>query len=376
MRRFTRERLILLTAHFFFFLNFSELILLPKYFQHIGISPSKIGMLMGAFSISVLTSLPVAGIVSERISRKALFITGAALMALPGALYGCFSDRLSALFLLRVLQGIGFSCAFGIIGAMVAQGADTAERKYLLGILTLVGISTHALGPVLGEYLIGRYGFHAFFLSATVLGMAASGLGFLLPPHVLGSFQRIHAMKFIPWISASSVVLGVIFGSVAVFLPPYLLTRGVMNSSLFFIPFVLGSLFMWTIIYPLIRAWPETTLRIASSVLLVLLLACIHLADAMYVFVFLSLLFGIGYGYLYPCLNACLIEANPASEGLANALFVWCFNLGMLIASVGFGFLCEKAGYETAFRMVAFLGFLCMIVTGMWGRKRAVSQEM
>ena len=120
MRRFTRERLILLTAHFFFFLNFSELILLPKYFQHIGISPSKIGMLMGAFSISVLTALPVAGIVSERISRKALFITGAALMALPGALYGCFSDRLSALFLLRVLQGIGFSCAFGIIGAMVA----------------------------------------------------------------------------------------------------------------------------------------------------------------------------------------------------------------------------------------------------------------
>jgi len=374
--RFTRERLILLSAHFFFFLNFSELILLPKYFQHIGISPSKIGLLMGAFSISVITALPVAGILSERISRKTLFVAGAALMALPGAFYGCFSERLSALFLLRVLQGIGFSCAFGIIGAMVAQGADSAERKYLLGILTLVGITTHALGPVLGEYLIGRHGFHAFFLSATVLGMAASGLGFLLPSHVLGSFQRIHAMKFVPLISASSVVLGVIFGSVAIFLPPFLLTRGVMNSSLFFIPFVLGSLFMWTLIYPLIRAWPETVLRIASSVLLVLMLACIHLVDAVYVLVFLSLLFGIGYGYLYPCLNASLIEANPASEGLANALFVWSFNLGMLIASVGFGFLCEKAGYETAFRMVAFLGFLCMLVTGLWGRKRAVSQEL
>jgi MFS family permease len=374
--RFNRERLILLIAHFFFFLNFSELILLPKYFQHIGISPSKIGLLMGAFSISVITALPMAGIISERIPRKTLFIAGAALMALPGAWYVFFSDRLSALFLLRVLQGIGFSCAFGIIGAMVAQGADTAERKYLLGILTLVGISTHALGPVLGEYLIGRYGFHVFFLSATVLGMVASGLGFLLPSHVLGSFQRIHSMKFIPWISASSVVLGVIFGSVAVFLPPYLLTRGVMNSSFFFIPFVFGSLFMWTIIYPLIRAWPETIVRIASSVLLVLLLACIHMVDAMYLFVFLSLLFGIGYGYLYPCLNACLIEANPASEGLANALFVWCFNVGMLIASVGFGFLCEKAGYETAFRIIAFLGFICMIVTGLWGRKRTVSQEI
>ena len=376
MSRFNRERLILLIAHFFFFLNFSELILLPKYFQHIGISPSKIGLLMGAFSISVITALPMAGIISERIPRKTLFIAGAALMALPGAWYVFFSDRLSALFLLRVLQGIGFSCAFGIIGAMVAQGADTAERKYLLGILTLVGISTHALGPVLGEYLIGRYGFHVFFLSATVLGMVASGLGFLLPSHVLGSFQRIHSMKFIPWISASSVVLGVIFGSVAVFLPPYLLTRGVMNSSFFFIPFVFGSLFMWTIIYPLIRAWPETIVRIASSVLLVLLLACIHMVDAMYLFVFLSLLFGIGYGYLYPCLNACLIEANPASEGLANALFVWCFNVGMLIASVGFGFLCEKAGYETAFRIIAFLGFICMIVTGLWGRKRTVSQEI
>lgn len=358
--RFTRERVILLAAHFFFFLNFSELILLPKYFAHLGLHPFRIGILMGSFSLSVLLALPVAGLVSERMPRKFLFIAGAALMAFPSALYMGLHDSFNALVLLRILQGAGFSCTFGIIGAMVSRGADARERKHLLGILTVVGISTHALGPALGEHMIGRYGFGLFFSSAAAFGLAAFAAGFLLPHETAGQAVNRDGFHAPGDITALSVILGVIFGSAVIFLPLHLAGVGVNDSSLFFIPFVMGSFLMWTLLHRFIRTWSDTAAMIVSSALIALPLACMAWAGGVFALMAMSLAFGVGYGYLYPALNAALIDANPASQGRANAMFVWSFNLGMLGASLGFGYVSEITGYAGAFAGLAFLGFACM----------------
>jgi predicted MFS family arabinose efflux permease len=290
-------------------------------------------------------------------------------MAFPSALYPHLSGSLGALFLLRVIQGIGFSCAFGIIGAMVARGAGDTGRRRLLGMLTVVGISTHALGPALGEYLIAVPGFPTFFTSAAAFGLVACALGFLLPPHAPGGFQGLGRLDLSPRTAFSSVMLGVVFGAVVVFLPPYLLTRGVQNSSPFFIAFVLGSLATWTVLNRFVRSLGEIPLRLAASTLLAAILLFIHAAGEPASLVLLSIAFGIGYGYLYPALNAGLIQANPEAEGLANALFVWSFNLGMLVVSAGFGFLSEWTGYESAFRTVACLWFVCLATAALWRRK-------
>ncbi len=369
--RFTRERIILLAAHFFFFLNFSELILLPKYFAHLGLHPFRIGVLMGSFSLSVLMALPVAGLVSERMPRKFLFIAGAALMAFPSALYMGFHKSFSALVILRILQGIGFSCTFGIIGAMVSRGADARERKYLLGILTVVGISTHALGPALGEHMIGRYGYGMFFSSAAAFGLAAFAAGFLLAHEKDGQAVNRDGFHAPPDTTALSVILGVVFGSVVVFLPLHLAGVGVTDSSLFFVPFVMGSFLMWTLIHRFIRSWSDAAARIASSALVALPLACMAWAGGVFALMALSLAFGVGYGYLYPALNAAFINANPASQGRANALFVWAFNLGMFAASLGFGYVSELTGYAGAFAWLAYLGFACMAMAIFWGRRIA-----
>lgn len=374
MRRFTRERIILLCAQFFFFLNFSELILLPKYFQSVGLGPALTGMLMGAFSVSVLAALPLAGLMADRRSKKALFLAGAAFMALPSALYMPCADMTGALVVLRIMQGAGFACTFGIIGAMIGRDANGQDRKYLLGVLTVVGISTHALGPAMGEYLIAGFGYDALFHSAAASGAAAFVLGILLPPHETVQAPKSAPFDRAPEIVFSSITLGVIFGAVVIFLPPYLAERGVMNSSRFFIPFVTGSLLMWTVLSPLVVKYRERAVRIVMFVLMLPLFACIGLMDSLAVLLFCSILFGIGYGYWYPTLNACLIEANPSAQGRANALFVWSFNFGMLLVSVGFGFACEHAGYEAAFQGTALLGCLCMAVAGMMmGRRLALN---
>lgn len=371
MARIHREHLVLYGAHFFFFLNFSELILLPKYFLSMGLKPSAIGLLMGAFSVSVLAGLPVAGLVSERVPRKALFMTGAVLMALPSALYGLLSESLLSLFLLRVCQGLGFSSAFGIIGAMVAEAGDGRDRKMLLGILTAVGISTHAIGPVLGEYLSGAYGYEALFISAAAFGAAALVTAMLLPGRgpagqrgTQGRLNPVLAVNF------SSMVLGVVFGSIIIFLPPFLLVQGIHDSSPFFLAFVGGSILVWAVLSRQVRVMSEKALWVAASILLALLPAFISWTDWVWALVLLSLVFGLGYGYLYPALNTAVIDANPTLKGVANSLFVWSFNLGMLMASVGFGFLCEAIGFVGAFQVVAAVGLVLLAGIDVRQRKR------
>lgn len=369
MARSNREYLILLGAHFFFFLNFSELILLPKYFLTAGQKPSTIGLLMGAFSVSVLASLPAAGLLSEKVPRKALFMAGTMLLALPTTLYTMFSGHLVGLYVLRILQGMGFSSAFGIIGAMVAAAGDPGERKRLLGILTVAGIMTHAIGPVLGELLIRLWGYHALFASAAAFGVVSFMLSCMLPSHGSGDQPGLAGLTMAPVLCAASMVLGAVFGSAIIFLPPFLMTRGVTDSSLFFLSFVLGSLLVWTVLYRKIRTLPGWALWATSSVLLALLLLFVPWAYRGGMFAGLSLLFGIGYGYLYPTLNASMIAANPGHQGVANAIFVWSFNVGMLVASVGLGFLCEAVGYGAAFQTVGVTGFCLIMVLGVTRNK-------
>ena len=43
-------------------------------------------------------------------------------------------------------------------------------------------------------------------------------------------------------------------------------------------------------------------------------------------------------------------------RGLANSIFVWSFNFGMLLASLGFGSISNALGYAQAFLVSGLLG--------------------
>jgi MFS family permease len=271
---------------------------------------------------------------------------------------------------LRILQGIGFSCAFGVAGAIVSDNTHESDDTYLLGILTVVGLLTQAIGPSFGEYLINTSGYRPLFQTATLFGLISLGLAFFLPSSESAGWRRIKKVHLISRSFFSTAILGIIFGSMVIFLPPYLMTQGVNNSSPFFIGFVFGGFLVWTVLYRVLKILNNHLVWIVMSLLLVLLLSFIRTAGSPAVLSVLALLCGIGYGYLYPTLNARMIEMNPSFKGIANSLFVWSFNIGMLLASVGFGFMCEYAGYETAFQATALVGFILMASTGFIGYKK------
>ena len=348
--------LALLIANFFFFLNFSQLMLLPKFIVHLGLSPANIGLIMGTFSVSVLIVLPLVGLMSEKIPKKTVFIFGAVLMCVSTPFYAYVEGLSAFILILRIIQGVGFSCAFGITAAMVFDIVRVSQRRYLLGILTVTNISTHAIGPALGEYVIRAYGFDHFFFSAAAFGVIACIAGFFLPgKKVIRERRPFSLRQAFPYV-VSTVILGIVFGSAVIFLPPYLMTMGITDSSFFFVAFVCGSLTVWAFLYKVLRLLGERIAWVITVILLLCLPAGVSWMNSILVLSILSLLFGMGYGYLYPTLNALTIDAYPRMRGMANSIFVWSFNFGMLLASLGFGSIAGALGYTQAFFLSGLLG--------------------
>ncbi|MBN2297485.1 MAG: MFS transporter [Deltaproteobacteria bacterium] len=356
--------LVLLIANFFFFLNFSQLMLLPKFIVHLGLGPSDIGLVMGVFSISVLIALPFAGMVSERIDKKKVFIFGTLLMSGATPLYMYVQTLGFPILLLRVIQGVGFSCAFGVTAAMVFEIVQASSGRYFLGVLTVFNISTHAIGPAFGEYMIRTAGFDMFFLSAAFFGLVACISGFFLPSVSSNEAKApINLRRAVPYMTATAV-LGIVFGSAVIFLPPYLMTAGITDSSFFFVAFVCGSLMVWAFLYKVLQRIGERISWIVSVVFLLMLPSGVSGLGSVPLLVLLSVLFGLGYGYLYPTLNALFInDICPGMKGLANSLFVWSFNLGMLLASFGFGRMSAALGYQQSFLVAALTGLILILFT-------------
>ncbi len=356
--------LVLLIANFFFFLNFSQLLLLPKFVVHLGLGPSDIGIVMGVFSIAVLISLPFAGMVSEKIGKKKVFILGTLLMSSATPVYMYVHSMGLPILLLRVIQGVGFSCAFGVTAALVFEIVQASSGRYFLGVLTVSNISTHAIGPAFGEYMIRTAGFDLYFVSAALFGVIACLSGFFLPRMTIRTARSpVHLSTALTHMTAT-VVLGMVFGSAAIFLPPYLMTAGIPDSSFFFVSFVCGSLMVWAFLYRILERIGERVSWIVSVVFLLVLPAGISGVASIPMLVLLSGLFGLGYGYLYPTLNALFIsDVYPGRKGLANSLFVWSFNLGMLLASFGFGRMSDALGYQQSFLLTAIIGLILILFT-------------
>lgn len=359
----------ILIANFFFFLNFSQLLLLPKFVTHLGLTPADIGLVMGTFSIAVLVALPLVGLLSERIQKKTVFIFGAGLMCGATPFYAYVQGMGAPIIILRVIQGVGFAGAFGITAAMVFDSTLASSRRYLLGILTASNISTHAIGPAFGEYVIRTSGFELFFFSAAFFGLVGCMAAFFLPATGVSREKKAFSIRQALPFMTSTVVLGMVFGAAVIFLPPYLLTEGISDSSFFFVAFVCGSLLVWGILYRVFRRIGERVAWCLSVMLLLSLPAGVPWLKDMELLGLLSVLFGMGYGYLYPTLNALFIDLYPGLRGIANSLFVWSFNLGMLVASLGFGSISAVFGYPRSFFLSAVSGLLLLFLLARMKRR-------
>ena len=145
--------------------------LLPLFARELGASPSLIGFVMGASTLTgVVVKLP-AGALSDIFGRRRLLLAGALVFATLPFTYLAASTLL-ALILLRFLHGSATAIFGPVASASLSDIAPPASRGAWLSTYSTAQGVGQALGPVLAGYLIAAGRFDLAFATAGVIGLA------------------------------------------------------------------------------------------------------------------------------------------------------------------------------------------------------------
>jgi MFS family permease len=90
-----------------------------------------------------------------------------------------------------------------------------------------------------------------------------------------------------------------------------------------------------------------------------------------------GMVYGLGYGILYPCANALVLHRTPAEhKGAVAGLLAACYNTGFIGFAFFVGPLIGKVGYIEAFKLLAYLVIIVVLVfalmekqPGIWLRR-------
>jgi len=149
--------------------------LMPIYLTELGASVTQVGMIFTIMSVVVLVMQVFGGWVSDSIGRLRSIAIGsvggilgfAAVLLAPT--WGWMLAALCVLQFPYALVGPSF-------GAFIAENSTKENRGKVYGITDTIFQITGVIGPPLGGFLVGRYGFKSMLLAAGILYAAAAVL--------------------------------------------------------------------------------------------------------------------------------------------------------------------------------------------------------
>jgi predicted MFS family arabinose efflux permease len=139
-----------------------------------------VGIAVGALAITALFLRPFSGRMSDRRGRRPLLIGGALLYAAATAAHAVAPDLLVMVGLrlaLGVAEALFFVAGFAALADLAPRGR-TGEALSLNSLSLYLGI---ALGPLIGQALLGLGGFTLAWLGAAALALLAALLATRIP---------------------------------------------------------------------------------------------------------------------------------------------------------------------------------------------------
>ena len=173
---YTRDALCLMGASFFFM--FSTMLVTPLingYSSALGAHEIFAGVVTGSMSIIALILRPLAGNLSDHISKYRLSVIGSVLIFI-GVVGYCISPTSQLLLLFRLVNGVGFVLATVCMTTWLSLVVPREHVGEAMGMYGLMNALAMAVAPAVGIALYNVIGYRETF----VLGAIAAVLVFFL----------------------------------------------------------------------------------------------------------------------------------------------------------------------------------------------------
>jgi MFS family permease len=346
----------------------------PLYAQSLGFSASSIGLLITVVTIASLALRPFLGGWLDRYSRKWIALIGTAIFAVA-TLWNGFAATLWLLILIKALQGVGFSAHTTSVSTMATDVLPEERMSEGIGYMGLTGSVSLAVAPAIALSLVGsgQYGsaynvaFAAGVFSLLTIGLfrgkpkAVAKADSLPKPAGIARFFEPAAFK--P--SAVMLLLGLCGAALTTFLSIFTLGRGFTTNqvSLYFtinaVTLALARLFGARVarIISLRRA------VLIATVLDVAAFTLIAFSTGVWTLWLAAALYGLGYGTIYPLLNALAITASPPHRrGTAMATFLTAMDIGIGFGASLWGVLVDLTSINVLYPLCAGISVLTYVL--------------
>ena len=341
--------------------SFSAFFLLPIYVLEQGGSQRDVGVTMGVFAMASALCRPWVSSMIDRIGRKRSYTLGSLLMVVSPLLYPLLeaplSDGYPLLLVLRMLHGIGLAICFTAVFTFMADILPPTRLNEGIGMFGISGLLGIALGPMLAEATLARFGFVGVFLVAAGLATIAllvhQPLRESSPPQAQDTrttfFRLLRREKYLV-VGLLSLLFGIGLAGTGNFVAPLAEERGLGFVSLYFTCYSAGAIAIRFIGGRLADEFGERTV-LPYSILLyiggVFLLIAVHSPFLLGVAGVLS---GIGHGLLFPLLNTMAVRDEPIGiRGKVTGIFTGGIDTGLFAGSLILGYIGDWFGLNTLF---------------------------
>jgi EmrB/QacA subfamily drug resistance transporter len=172
----TRQRWTLLAvcvATFMLLLDITIVnVALPAIAKDLKSSFSDLQWVIDAYALSLAALLLTAGVLADRLGRRAVFAGGLAVFTIASLLCGLSTSPL-LLELARALQGVGGAAMFATSLALLASSFQGPQRGTAFGIWGATTGAAVAIGPLIGGLLTEHIGWQSIFFINVPIGIAA-----------------------------------------------------------------------------------------------------------------------------------------------------------------------------------------------------------
>jgi MFS family permease len=377
-----RERLLtprfLVMCAFSFTVFMSLFQLLPTAPYHVialGGSTSVAGLFLGVLTYASALAAPLTGNIGDRYGQRHVLMVVSLLLAMLFAVYA-FIPSYPWLLVLVFVHGVIWSALLTSSGAYMTGSIPPSRRAEGLGYWGLASIFAIAAAPPIGFWVF-QHGWRVLCLEGVLLNLVLATIAWLLPDDPVRREPTREAA------SAPRATLGTRLRSL-------LEVRAlVLSITVGLISFSYGGITSFSAMFAeSIDAHPRTIVLTMAAITIVVvrvsigrhldrighrrtLLPALAVAAAGLLLVpfargtlslaLAAIVFGAGFGLVFPAFTAYLLSHIPATRrGAAYGAMIAAFDTGIGTGSWSMGWLIQRVGFRTAFGIAAVLASLAL----------------